>query len=119
VQSDLTTPLCQASATLRAEARALTRLSRDAVANRRRLAGQRAAAVRKNHRPSTSVYFSSAGLPRAWDPVRRELQLGDRTLYVAADVGTMRLQVGAQILVAGYLLVTPSILGVVTRLVVR
>ncbi len=46
------------------------------------------------------------------------LQLGDR-LYVAADVAPTRLQVGAQTLVAGYLLVTPTILGVVTRLVVR
>lgn len=89
-------PPCRRAAALRAEARALIHLSRDAVAESRRLAAPRAAIKRTDRRPSASGYFSSAGPLRAWDPVRRELQVGDRTLYVAADVGRMRLQVGAQ-----------------------
>jgi hypothetical protein len=43
----------------------------------------------------------------------------ERTFFVAADVGTTGLRVGAHVLVAGYYLLTHTVVGVVTRPVIR
>jgi hypothetical protein len=62
--------------------------------------------------------FGIAGVIRTWDPVRRTVQIAERTLTVAVDVRIGRVAVGVHVLVAGYQYegTTP---GLITRLILR